>query len=254
MFMYALIALTCVAQNFEVASIKPSAGGFRADTMGGLEKSEPGRFRCRNCTLFMLLADAFDVMSYQLSGPSWIQTERFDVSANIPTGTSEQQVLVMEQNLLTDRFKITFHHEPREMPIYELVVGASGPKFKEPDHGGPGPHRTSLSVPRGRNSIRTLTAERETMVQLAETLSVLVERPVVDKTGLKGNYNFGMNWHQASGEYEAGPFVATLPDLGEPKSSIFEALQEQLGLKLLPKTGPVDFVVIDHLEKAPTGN
>jgi uncharacterized protein (TIGR03435 family) len=274
-----LAAIACSAQSFEVATIKPgvppgSTARFRVGLMrGGPQSPDPGHFSCQNCTLMMLVTDAFDVRPSQVSGPSWMNGERFDITAKIPKGSSEEQVLVMEQNLLAERFKLTFHRETKEMPLYELVVGKSEPKFKEAAKDAAAKNDDPLpkdkndrpaAYERTTHGYRMMTsngqvklhADGETMQELAQSLWNAAGRPVIDATGLAGEYEFTLTFAaDIPGTRPASPpsSVASAPD-GDAGPSLFSAVQDQLGLKLESKKGPVDTIVIDHLEKEPTGN
>jgi uncharacterized protein (TIGR03435 family) len=120
--------------QFEVASVKPSApdrynGGGMS---GGPGTKDPGLFTCDNVRLADLVMDAYDIPAgYHLSGPDWMNAARFDISARIPEATTRGQFKLMQQNLLAERFKMTSHHEQREVPGYDLVVAKNGPKMKE---------------------------------------------------------------------------------------------------------------------------
>lgn len=278
MFLAALIAVTCVAQSFEVASLKPGAppgSGVRVGlSRGGPKSLDPGHFSCQNCTLMMLVTDAFNVRASQVSGPAWMTAERFDITAKIPLGSTEEQVLVMEQNLLAERFKMTFHREQKEMSVYELVVGKGGPKFKEASKDAAVKSNDEI-LPKDKNDLpvgyeRTIHgyrmlmksgqvkihADGESMQELASSLWSVAGRPVLDRTGLTGEYEFDLTFAaEIPGTRPASPpsSVASAPE-GDAGPSLFSAVQEQLGLRLESKKGPVDSIVIDHLEKAPTEN
>src|SRR5580698_8560874 len=137
-----LAALTAWGQSpsptFEVASVKPSApmspnGGrfIVGGNRGGVGAKDPTRYTCNNCTLMMLLSQAYDVKSYQLTAPGWMNSDRFDISAKIPEGTTKEQVMVMVQNLLIERFQMAIHRDKKEMQGYDLVVAKGGPKLTE---------------------------------------------------------------------------------------------------------------------------
>src|SRR5258708_1391469 len=105
---------------------------FRFGRSGGPGSRDPGLFSCTNCTLSMMVMQAYDLKPYQLSGgPGFFTTERFNVSAKLPGGTTTEQHLLMQKNLLADRFGLKIHREPKEMQVYGLVVAKGGPKFKE---------------------------------------------------------------------------------------------------------------------------
>jgi uncharacterized protein (TIGR03435 family) len=257
--------------QFEVASIKPSPppeGMFVRTTFnGGPGTPDPGTFRCENCSLTMLIMRAYDLKDYQFSGPGWADSTRFNISAKIALGTTKEQFQEMQQSFLADRFKFTFHREKKELAVYELVVVRAGPKFKEsakaapPADDGPpplppGPPKTDAGgfpvLPPGRgplmmvlaNGHATMRSAEESMAEFAGRLADQVRRPIADQTGLKGKYDFTLNW------VIEGPGYST----DEPGPTIFQALQDQLGLKLESKKGMVDMLVVDHVEKTPTEN
>jgi len=264
--------------EFEVASIKPApppTGNNMRVMMGG----NPGRVNMSNITLRDMLRQAYQVKDYQISGPDWMNSTRYDVVATIPHNTPREQVPLMWQSLLADRFKLTLHREKKELPVYALVVGKNGPTLKEAEDNGapappPGPGgfpgmgggRGMVQMGRGR-----LTAKRATVGGFADLLSRQMDRPVVDQTELQGFYDFSLEW--TPDERQRMQFMPGMPGPppgaggedhaaraggpeGPPPSgpTIFVAVQEQLGLKMEAKKSPVEILVIDHLEKAPTEN
>ncbi len=279
----------CFAQQpeFEVATVKPSApqpmGRMMMGTRGGPGSDDPSRYSCSNCSLMMLLTQAYAVQRSQISGPPLLDSEHFDVAAKVPPGTTTEQFRQMIQSLLAERFQLKLHRETKEMPIYELEVAKGGPKLKEsaaapPDAAQAAPGQPLRSdkdgypiLPRGRGSMMAmapgrarLQGEQETMDQLAARLSMMVGRPVRNGTGLTGKYDFVlsfapdvsmMNMGMPKPPPDAdgrGPGPAAPGDDSAP--SIFTALQEQLGLKLEQKKGPVELLVVDHVEKTPAEN
>ena len=264
-------AIGTPAPAFDVASIKPDHGGtglFRI-------RADAGRFVAENATLKFLLQYAYHVKDSQISGAAgWIDSEHFDIDAKVDDSSGDAQrklnsdedgaqLRLMVQSLLADRFKLTLHHETKELPIYVLVVAKNGPKLHEsavtPEDnvplGPPGPP----DGPQPRHSIRMgrgdLSISAESLDMFAEVLSRHVGRLVVNQTGLKGLYDFKLQWTPDEGQGQmmalpgGGPSrdAAPPPDASGP--SIFTALQEQLGLKLESQKGPVDTLVIDHVEK-----
>jgi uncharacterized protein (TIGR03435 family) len=190
-----------------------------------------------------------------------MDTERFDIRAKVPEGATKEQFRTMLQNLLGERFKLTVHYENKQMTVYDLVTGKSGPRFKEsadapaktpatpaPADGGPKldadgfpilPPGVSQIVVKGRARRQTTN---ETMDKFVTFLSNQVGRPVADATGLKGKYDIALAWSVGA------------PSTGdEPGLSIFTAVQD-LGLKLVPKTATVEMLVVDHAEKLPAAN
>lgn len=291
--------------TFEVASVKPAepppAGQMRVMMRGGPGSADPGQLTYTNVTLKNVLMNAYAVKGYQISGPKWPDSERFDIVAKIPKGATKEQFQLMLQNLLAERFKLTLHHEKKELPMYALVVGKGGSKMKEsveedatapgaalpptppPGSDGAGPVMNRMKVgadgvPQlpagvGRNGMvmmmtdghMRVVANHRPVSALTEMLGNQLERPVVDATELKANYDFTLDFAQERmngpmgtmhplppPEGGGGPMASNADGAGGP--SIFTALQEQLGLKLEQRKGPVDLLVIDRLGKIPTEN
>jgi len=260
------------AFQFEVASIKaappPDPRGFRMGFHGGPGSEDPGLFTCENWPLSGLITLAYDIQDYQLSGPDWMGPTRFMVSAKVPAGATWEQFRVMLQNLLAERFKLTLHHEKKEMQAYELAVAKGGSKLKESappppeDPDAPKPPPADLSkkdengfpvLPPGRQSAMVAIASgyaaqrfaQVSMDTFAKDLAGQLRRPVIDGTELKGTYDFTLRWIREG----SGPSASE-----ETGPNIFRALQEQLGLKLESKKRMVDVLVVDHVEKTPTEN
>jgi uncharacterized protein (TIGR03435 family) len=219
------------AQAFDVAS-PPPVGGVRSSM-----DLKPGRLTCSNVNLRKLIAQAYDVKDFQLSGPDRLNSEIYDIVATMPPATSTNQVLLMVQSLLADRFQLVLHRETREVPMCALVVGKGGLKIKEGEFG-----RSSTSASPGH-----LTAQKTPMEKLTDFLAGQLGSPVTDMTGAKGFFDFTLEWTP-----DARPGEATSDNV--PGASIFAAIQEQLRLKLEVRKGPLELLVIDHVEKIPTGN
>jgi uncharacterized protein (TIGR03435 family) len=254
---------------FEVASIKPNKSG---DQRVMLQLPPTGRMTATNIPLRLLLRQAFDVQDFQIvGGPNWLSTDRFDITAKAPEGvtTGPEQLRPMLRALLADRFKLVAHTETREMPIYSLVVaradGKLGAKLSTAKvdcearfsaarrAGGPPPAFPAPGQPMECGFMMgggTMNAGGMPMLELARSLSPLVGRIVIDKTGLKDRYDFQLTFAPEGRGFGPGPG----PGGGEPPAvdpntpSLFTALQEQLGLKLESERGPVDVVVIDRVE------
>lgn len=215
--------------EFEVASVKPTAtqdGSFTSNFPPG------GGFSTRNVTVHNLLRSAYGVQDYQISGgPGWMDSTGFDIQARAAAGeVPHEQVLKMIQALLADRFHLSLHRETRQLPIYALVVGKTGPKLQAADS----------SVGGTKTMLGQLIVKKMSMTTLAEILAFDLERPVRDETGLKGDFAFTLEWTRGLAESDAGP---------SSRPSLFTAVQEQLGLKLESTKGPVEVLVIDHVEK-----
>ena len=121
--------------SFEVASVKPAApmtdGRIRVMTRGGPGTPDPGQITYSNVSIKNVMTTAYNVKGYQISGPDWLDSLRFDITAKVPPGTTKEQFQLMLQNLLAERFKLTLHHQSKDLPIYALVVAKGGPKLKE---------------------------------------------------------------------------------------------------------------------------
>ena len=265
--------------EFEVASIKPSpppAPGMAilVGCRGGPGSSDPALYTCQNISLSNLVTMAYRIAYYELSAPDWATVTRFDLRAKMPEDTTKEQLALMMQSLLADRFKLAVHRESREIQRYELTVAKNGPKFKEAAAPAPadsaaiapGPPKLDkegypVIGPRGGMAIMydkaRLYQPEMTMTMLAGQLSAQMRGPVVDATGLTGKYEISLYWSAGDSLRTAAPTpgggptpvdtVSTGPDLKQ-------ALQEQLGLRVESKKGPVEFVIVDHAEKTPTEN
>jgi uncharacterized protein (TIGR03435 family) len=224
---------------FEVASIKPAppqAPGRVSTRMS----SDPGRLNYTNVSLSDVIGQAYGVQHNQISGPAWLDTERFDIVAKIPAGIGKDQIPRMFQALLADRFKLKLHSEKKQLPVYALVAGKNGPKLQKAE--------SSSGLSGGLSLGRGHVSGKVAMPWFADYLSLRLGRPVMDQTELDGTYVIALDW--VPDETEA-------PDGGAPGASgpsLFTALQEQLGLKLMGTKGPIEILVIDHMEKIPTEN
>lgn len=257
------------APTFEVASIKPApppSGMMMRIQMGG----DPGRINYQNVSLRDVMKQAYDVKDYQITGPDWLASLRWNITAKMPEDTSKAQVRLMLQSLLADRFHLELHRETKELPTYALVVAKGGPKLKvsedQPPAGaeGRGPGGGRMMMRPGR-----LEGHAFTMSQLSDMLARQVGRPILDMTGLTGNYDFTLEFTPDAQQNmammqglpmpmpmggEAADKAKAEAHASEGGASLFSALQEQLGLKLESRKGPVEILVVDKVEKAPTEN
>jgi uncharacterized protein (TIGR03435 family) len=261
----AAMAQTASGPQFDVASVKPAAPGGRGTFMTVI----PGGLRMSNMTLKELIAVAYRIQSFQISGgPPWFDSAHFDVLAKSDAQPKRDDVPPMLQALLADRFELKLHRETREMPVLALVLarkdGKLGPALIESKEGscstadptkGPlPPIQPGNPMPCGamRRSPRQLTATRIAISQLITELSRFLGRTVIDKTGLTGNYDVTLDFTLDEAQLAAmlppdAPRPPPPDGTGPP--SIYVALQEQLGLKLETQKGPVEIFFIDHAEK-----
>ena len=263
-------AAVAPAPVFEVALIKPDKpAGMGRRVMFGMRWSPDG-LTTTGTTLQALIRLAYRVQepSQIIGGPSWIKTERYDIQAKVDESvadelgklTPEQGKPVREhmlQALLADRFKLTVHHETKELPVYALVIAKNGLKIREtkPDEnysngikGEDGHALGKSSIDFGRGRLRGQGVPIAGLVQLLSQQPELEGRVVLDRTELTGEYDFTLQWAPENLMLNGTrpPDNAALPDSSGP--SLFTALQEQLGLKLESTKGPVDALVIDHVE------
>ncbi len=215
---------------------------------GGPGTPDPAQITYTNFTLKDLLVNAYHVANYQISGPGWLDTERYDVAAKIPPDTSKEQFALMLQKLLAERFKVTLHREMKDLPLYELVMAKNGPKLKPwvEDPNGPAQPSTEMTVRKGRYR---MVASKQSVEKLVGWLAIQLGHPVVDKTGLTGEYNYTLEFSPEG----VGPPAAN--PAGDPDvPSLPAAVQDQLGLKLEQKKAPLDLLIIDRADKVPTEN
>jgi uncharacterized protein (TIGR03435 family) len=253
--------------KFEVASIKPDKSGGRNISF---RIGPGGRIHAINISPKLLIETAYGVKDFQLTGgPKWIDSTRYDIEAKaadsvarniVKLSQDEQgkQLRLMLQALLSERFKLMLSHTTKELPIYALVVAKHGPKIHPARLESAGPPGMRRRVGFGRGELDLNDASLST---LADGLSRTLGRVVADKTGLKGLYDLTLKWQPERSESHMfqGPPENGHPPMGNPPPpeasgpSIFTAIQEQLGLKLKAEKGPVEVLVIDHVER-PSAN
>ena len=249
--------------SFDVSTIKPHEGMI---SVSGLI-NKPDGLQVAAATLSDMIVSAYSVRSDdQISGgPAWVKTDRYDVEAKLgaddaaefqklgPKEMSARRAQML-RSLLEDRFKLQVHVVTKDVPIYELVITKGGPKLKDAatdtdEHLRKGPDGKPINGVMWFLSDH-LTAQGYAIGSLANLLSQpfsALGRPVVDKTGLTGSYNFTLNWSPQMKSVLPGA-VATAAAPPDDAPSIFTAIEE-LGLKLQPATGPEKYVVIDHVER-----
>jgi uncharacterized protein (TIGR03435 family) len=232
---------------FEVASVKPnkigSAGG--KDEIRESVDSTPSSLAMRSVSLKSCLKWAYGVKDYQISGPGWLASEKYDVVAKTGRPATDDELRLMLQTLLAERFQMALHRETKELPMYALVVGKSGPKLQE-SKGGSGSKEHGITIDKG-----ALVYKNTSMPELADRLSAGVfgvNRPVLDKTGLTGSFDFSVKLAESIAELKG-----SIRSMADDPTIMMDALQ-QIGLKLEPQKGPVEILVIDKVEKVPTEN
>ena len=252
---------------FDVAAVKENRSVEQSGRTSGVDA---GQYTATNMPLYFLVLTTYSLLDHQLAGmPDWTRTTRYDIAASYPPGLrpNEQELKAMLQGLLADRFKLVAHHETRELPAYALTMANKdrklGPQMSSssvdcvkwladgrpqiaagpPSAIAPGGMRPECLLIANRRGI--LTAGTKPIKELAVALQSFVGRPVVDQTGLSGNFNMDMQWTPSASDASApaGPPAA---DIGV---SIFTALQEQLGLKLESTKASFDVLVVDHIER-----
>jgi len=224
--------------EFEIASVKTNKTGQRE---GGITAIGGGRFRATNIPLKILLATAYDVNFEQISGgPDWLDSERYDVEARPDRLATTQQIHLMLQKLLAERFGLVLRRETKEMPIFALVLDKGISKIRV--HDGP---EVDFGIRPGDKGQVVFTGV--SMPRLSLFLSMRLRRTVVDKTGLAGVYDFELAWAPDEPQRDEGLESPPQPD--PSGASIFTAVREQLGLKLVSEKGPVEFLNVTHVER-----
>jgi uncharacterized protein (TIGR03435 family) len=228
---------------FDAASVKPAPPQSPGKGGGSNMRADPGRLTCTNVPLKRYLMTAWGLKDYQVSTPDWMNDEHYDLTATMPAGTPPHEVLLMLQTLLTNRFKLATHRETRELSVYALVVDKNGLKLKPAEGFG-----TSVSsTPKGRSMRANLS-----MKGFAGTLSSLMDRPVVDMTGVSGGFSINLDWAPDDMRSSPGGTEGKAAD-GIVGPTIYTALHD-VGLKLESRKAPVEILVVDHAERVPVEN
>jgi uncharacterized protein (TIGR03435 family) len=236
------LALGAQTPAFEVASVKSNRSGEGGSSIRG----STGRITMVNVPLRKVTLWAYgipDDREYALSGPDWLSADRFDIQATFPADATPAQVREMTQRLLADRFKMALHKETRQQTVYALVAAKNGPKL----------HAVTAGQAGTSSGPGQLQATKITMHKLADLLSRMMGRQVVDATGLDGVFDFTLRWSPDESQKTPPPDDGA-PPVASSGPSLFSALQEQLGLKLESRKEPVEILVVDHVERAPVEN
>jgi uncharacterized protein (TIGR03435 family) len=258
---YGLFAQETPRPSFQIASVKLNTD----NPPNRMQRPLPGgRWSARNANLQMIILTAYGIQPYQLSGgPSWMESDGFDIEAKADGNASNAQMLLMLQSLLADRFKLAVHRETRELPVYDLTAAKGAFHPPPPKQGGcetldptapphPGP------MPCGM--IRTgfsgfLDGYNVEMSKVVYSLASVMGRPVIDRTGFTGTLDLHLKFtpDTSTQGLPGGALGAAPADPDSARPNVFEALQEQLGLKLTSSKGPVEVLIIDHVAR-PTAN
>lgn len=275
-------AASAVAQappklEFEVASVKPSPELPMTEVHIGIHM-DGAQFSANFYALKDYIRMAYRVKQYQVEGPEWINSERYDITAKMPEGSTRDQIPDMLQALLESRFKLTYHKGSKEFPVYALVVGKNGTTLKPvEDVTGPDDGKmpfgvnaqgsaNGVSVDLGHGSYFALTPEhlevkKLTFAQMADILSRFVDLPIVDMTNLTGKFDITIPVTQDDyrlllirSAISAGVNVGfTPPEAAGAGESLIGGL-EKAGLHLEHRKAPLDMIIIDHADKNPTAN
>lgn len=293
--------------EFEVASIKPAAQPtpelFRSGKIHIGMTVDGARVDIGGMPLTTLIQQAYRVKLFQVVAADWMRESRWDILAKLPDGGSKEQIPEMLQALLADRFKLAIHRDKKELPVYALIVGKNGPKLTEasaePDAPLPDAPGRGFSVGTEKGQMKMvqdgkgggamqvagqagttrfsvvdgkihLELTKVTVAALVDTLTPLVDRPVLDMTDLKGTYQIALDLPiddlQILAQRQAAALGIQMPGApagananpadaaSTPGGSAIFAAMEKLGLKLDARKAPVETIVVDHLEKTPTEN
>jgi len=277
----AVFAQNAPRSEFEVATIRPSAPTPPDGVTAGV-RIDGAQIRCAFLTLKDYIGIAYRIKLYQVSGPDWLGSERFDISGTVPAGIPTSQFPDMLQSLLEERFKLKIHRDKKDFPVYVLEVAKGGLKMQEsaPDPdlekadakapvnvtGSGGSQGIAVNYGRGTSytfANNRFEAKRFTMELFSANLERFVDRPIVDMTNLKGTYDIVLDVTQE--DYRAmliragvnagvslPPEALRLLDSASV-ASLLDAIQK-LGLKLDARKAPLDLLVIDDAQKTPTEN
>jgi len=229
---------------FEVATIKPS----NPDTPGKLFTVKGRQVLTINTTVNDLISFAYDLHAGQLSGgPAWMESDKYDVTGQpeAPGVPNQQQLRGMIRDLLATRFGLVFHREQKELPVYAVVVANNGPKLTRNDSN---PNGLPSLLFRGLGMLPAINASMGDLARVMQ--AAVLARPVVDRTGIEGRYDFTLRWTPDESQFRSMG-VRVPPPTDDPNAppGLFTAIEEQLGLKLESTRAPADVLVIDRIEK-----
>jgi uncharacterized protein (TIGR03435 family) len=232
--------------RFEVTSLKPSNG----QQPGRGIRPAPGgqRYEAINCPIRLMMEVAWRVKPEQIvGGPAWLDTDPFDMEAKAEKPSSVDELHVMLINMLMDRMQLKFHHELRDMPIYALTVSAAGHRLTP--HPAANAGQVWIDQTEEKFLHVRMKATSVPIEYFALRLGLLMDRPVIDMTGLRASYDFSLEFTREAppGFPAGGTLNGEAPDTSGP--TVFAAVKQQLGLELRPRKGAADVIVIDHAGK-----
>jgi uncharacterized protein (TIGR03435 family) len=261
--------------KFEVASVKSTPEDARS--YSGIRPIVGGRLLAQNCSIRQLIMNAYRLKDFQvIEGGAWLRDQGFDVEAKGDSTATRERVMLMLQSLLEERFQLRYHRETRELPVFALIVGKSGSKLPVPKEGGCVKPDPTVSLPASGCGIISVSMSGGRLnaqggdvpvAELVRQLSSLLGRPVIDRTGITTNFDVRLEfaaddsldgmmkqWGTVQGHRESMMASAAAAEK-DPRAApnILAAVQEQLGLKLDATKGPVEVMVIDHVER-PSAN
>jgi len=257
--------------SFEAASVKPSAPGARESIAGGPGTSNPGEVHYSGLSIQRMIMRAYGVTANQVSGPEWIASEKFDIVAKLPHGIMPQQIGPMLQNLMVERFGLKAHDESREVAGYELQIARSGLKMKESagdmlPSAFPDAKEVTYVLQWDRTTRRAtfvlsngmwrLSGRVQSSAELTAFCETQIHLPVVDRTGLKGVYDYDIDVAPPPRPAGRGGNSPDAPaaEAQDPGPDFATALERQLGFHLEKKKVSIGVIVIDEIARTPTGN
>jgi uncharacterized protein (TIGR03435 family) len=265
---YGMFAQSADSPRFAVASVKRGLE-FTLEVPMGARALPGGRLSTTNSPLAFLIHRAYGVEAYQIvGGPAWINSEGYDIEAKPETNADQRQMWLMLQTLLADRFQLKLHRETRELPVYALTATKGGPKLPAPKGGPcteaftgpPAPGQPRPAPPCGPGIVAAGTGVamqglNVTMAKFTTFLGRMIGREVIDRTGFTRKFDLHLDFafDDAIAGLPHSPGASDQPADSLARPTIFTAIQEQLGMKLESTKGPVEVLVIDHVER-PTGN
>lgn len=259
---------------FEVASVKASPqDGFGASFRGGPGTTDPGRIRASGVTLMLLIARAYGRRPDDISGPAWLDENKYEVIATLPSGSTKEDYMMMLQGLLAERFHLVVHTEARQAAVYSLQLATNGPKLREAQADAAKPADTPAVAAPGELAVTPkmkakmaalgqmdaagnvhIQSPNGSMQELASVLSGSVGRPVIDETGLTGRYEIDLRW-AAETKVTKDPITGATEYQEEPiLTAELTATLRKLGLQLAGKSMKMDVLIVDRAEKIPTEN